>query len=110
MQKVQLIPYTANLSRGKTFAVEYKNYNSLENFCGRGLVPLAPVELFTDSVLSSRFTAYRCNEASCEANFSCIATGASIKNLRVLHSMEGDLTREFVIDSKGHGHHVYQHI
>ena len=41
---------------------------------------------------------------------SCIATGATIKDFRVLHSMERDLTREFFIDSKVHGHHVYQHI
>ena len=48
---------------GKTFVVEYKNYNSLENFHGRGLVTLAPVELYTDSALSNRSTAYRCDKA-----------------------------------------------
>ena len=63
LQDSMKIPYTANLSRGKTFAVEYKNYNSLENFCGRGLVTLVPMELYTDGALSNRSTAYHCDKA-----------------------------------------------
>lgn len=35
-----------------------KNYNLQENFCSNGLVPIAPVELITDSVLSNRSTSH----------------------------------------------------
>jgi len=49
---------TQQMFRGGKLSRLNTNYNLLENFHGRGLVPLAPVELYTDSALSNRSTAH----------------------------------------------------